>query len=235
MSDCKPDLILEARNITKRYPGTIALDRVTFRVHRKKVNVLIGQNGAGKSTLMRVLAGVESSDEGQLLLEGSAVSIRSPREAAAHGISIVHQELSILPNLDISENIFAGRELVRAAIIVDRLNEDARSTSALNRLRKPMPVQTPVARLSLGDRQMVEIARVLAPRPPSSPRDAGTSALLASMEFRMRWQPFVPENCKQRHCNRQPSSPSSLSMKPISFSSQEVPVSRSGKSSAASW
>ncbi len=177
MSASPPDLILEARNITKRYPGTIALDHVTFRVHRNKVNVLLGENGAGKSTLMRVLAGVESADEGQLLLEGSAVSVRSPREAAAHGISIVHQELSILPNLDISENIFAGRELVRAAILVDRLNEDARSTSALNRLRNPMPVQTPAARLSLGGRQMVEIARVLAHGVKILILDEPTSAL----------------------------------------------------------
>jgi erythritol transport system ATP-binding protein len=172
-----PDLILEARNITKRYPGTVALDHVTFRVHRSKVNVLIGENGAGKSTLMRVLAGVESSDEGQLLLDGSAVSVRSPREATAHGISIVHQELSILPNLDISENIFAGRELVRAAIIVDRLNEDARSTSALNRLRNPMPVHKPAARLSLGGRQIIELARVLAHGVKILILDEPTSAL----------------------------------------------------------
>ena len=177
MNASPPDLILEARNITKRYPGTVALDHVTFRVHRNRVNVLIGENGAGKSTLMRVLAGVESSDEGQLLLEGSAVSVRSPREAAAHGISIVHQELSILPNLDISENIFAGRELVRAGIIVDRLNEDARSTSALNRLRNPMPVQTPASRLSLGGRQIVEIARVLAHGVKILILDEPTSAL----------------------------------------------------------
>jgi erythritol transport system ATP-binding protein len=177
MSACKPDLILEARDVTKRYPGTVALDHVTFRVYRNKVNVLIGENGAGKSTLMRVLAGVESSDEGQLLLEGSAVSVRSPREAAALGISIVHQELSILPNLDISENIFAGRELVRAAIMVDRLNEDARSTSALNRLRNPLPVQTLAARLSLGGRQLVEIARVLAHGVKILILDEPTSAL----------------------------------------------------------
>ncbi len=177
MSAYTSDVVLEARNITKRYPGTIALDHVTFRVHRNKVNVLLGENGAGKSTLMRVVAGVESPDEGELLIEGSAVSVRSPREAAARGISIVHQELSIFPNLDVSENIFAGRELVRAAIVVDRVNEDARSTAALNRLRNPMPVQTPTGRLSLGNRQMVEIARVLAHGVQILILDEPTSAL----------------------------------------------------------
>ena len=83
MSELAGEIILEARSVTKRYPGTLALDRVTLRVHRNQVNVLIGENGAGKSTLMRILAGVETADEGVLLLEGLPVRLRSPREAAA--------------------------------------------------------------------------------------------------------------------------------------------------------
>ena len=161
MNTAATEIVLEARAITKRYPGTIALDRVTFRVHRNQVNVLIGENGAGKSTLMRILAGVEAADEGELLLDGATISVRSPREAASHGISIVHQELSTLPNLDISENIFAGRELVKAAILVDRPAQDLRSAAALRKLRRPMPVRTPAAQLSLGCRQIAEAARTL--------------------------------------------------------------------------
>ena len=114
MSSSADEIVLEARAITKRYPGTMALDDVTFRVHRNHVNVLIGENGAGKSTLMRILAGVETADAGQLLLEGTPIRVRSPREAADLGITIVHQELSVLSNLDVSENIFAGRERVKA-------------------------------------------------------------------------------------------------------------------------
>lgn len=155
------DIILEARGITRRYPGTIALDGVTFRVRRNQVNVLIGENGAGKSTLMRILAGVERADEGELLLNGVPVTVRSPREAAAQGISIVHQELSVLPNLDIGENIFAGRELVKAAVLVDRAAQDSRAVAALKKLRKPMQARTPAAHLSLGSRQIVEAARTL--------------------------------------------------------------------------
>ena len=132
-----------------------------MRVYRNQVNVLIGENGAGKSTLMRILAGVETADEGELLLEGAPIRVRSPREAAALGISIVHQELSVLPNLDISENVFAGREPVRAAVLLDRPTEDARSAKALASLRKPMQVRTKTAQLSLGCRQIVEIARTL--------------------------------------------------------------------------
>jgi erythritol transport system ATP-binding protein len=161
VNDPADAIVLEARAVTKRYPGTLALDRVTLRIYRNQVNVLIGENGAGKSTLMRILAGVETADEGELLLEGSPIRVRSPREAAAHGISIVHQELSVLQNLDISENVFAGREPTRAVALLDRPTEDRRCVKALVTLRKPMPVRTKTAQLSLGSRQIVEIARTL--------------------------------------------------------------------------
>src|SRR5579862_3880729 len=125
------EIILEAQRLTKLYPGTIALNEVTFRVYKNQVNVLIGENGAGKSTLMRILAGVETADEGVLLLDGKPIEIRSPRAAAALGISIVHQELSVLANLDIAENIFAGREPIRGGFLLDRNTEDNRATEAL--------------------------------------------------------------------------------------------------------
>jgi erythritol transport system ATP-binding protein len=161
MNEVADDVILEARAITRRYPGTLALDAVSLRVYRSQVNVLIGENGAGKSTLMRILAGIETADGGELLLEGKMIRVRTPREAATLGISIVHQELSVLPNLDISENVFAGREPVQAAVLLDRQTEDERSARALASLRKPMQVRTKTARLSLGCRQIVEIARTL--------------------------------------------------------------------------
>ena len=161
MSHSDSSIILEARAVTRRYPGTIALDAVDFRVYRNQVNVLIGENGAGKSTLMKVLAGIESPDEGELLLDGTPIVLRSPRDAARHGIAIVHQELSILPNLDLAENIFAGREPLIAGMLLDRAVEDDRSTQALARLHKPMNVHTSAGRLSLGSRQIVEIARAL--------------------------------------------------------------------------
>ncbi len=161
MNTAADPIVLEARAVTKRYPGTVALDGVTLRVYRNQVNVLIGENGAGKSTLMRILAGVETADEGELVLDGSPICVRSPREAAGHGISIVHQELSVLQNLDISENIFAGREPTSAVVLLDRPQEDLRSAKALATLRKPMPVRTKTAQLSLGSRQIVEIARTL--------------------------------------------------------------------------
>jgi erythritol transport system ATP-binding protein len=171
------DVILEATGILKRYPGNIALDYVDFRIHRNAVNVLIGENGAGKSTLMRILAGVERPDAGIITLEGQPITLNSPRDASANGISIVHQELSVMPNLDISENIFAGRELVRAAALVDRPTEDTRTVAALTRLHQLIPVNTPAGRLSLGSRQIVELARTLAHGASILILDEPTSAL----------------------------------------------------------
>jgi len=170
------DLILEARGILKQYPGLTALDRVDYRVRRNAVNVLIGENGAGKSTLMRILAGVEAPDAGEILLNGKAVAMGSPRDAAALGIAIVHQELAVLPNLDLAENVFAGREVTRNSFI-DRAAEDARTVSALQRLGKPMGAKTPASALSLGQRQLVELARSLAHGASILILDEPTSAL----------------------------------------------------------
>jgi erythritol transport system ATP-binding protein len=171
------DIILEARAVTRRYPGTIALNQVDFHVHRNRVNVLIGENGAGKSTLMRILAGVESPDEGSLWLEGSRILLQSPRDATKHGIAIVHQELSVLPNLDLADNIFAGREEVRAGVFVHREHEEQRSKNALQRLRKPMNVRHHAGHLSLGLRQIVELARTLDQQAKILILDEPTSAL----------------------------------------------------------
>ena len=175
-----PEIVLEARNVSRRYPGITALDCVNFRVHRNQVNVLIGENGAGKSTLMRILAGVETADEGELLLDGKPLWLDSPRAAAAHGISIVHQELLSLTNLTISDNIFAGRELRRAAVFVHQRMEDARSDAALRRLREPMRVSAEVGQLPLGRRQLVEIARSIDQGARILILDEPTSALSAS-------------------------------------------------------
>ena len=141
------------------------------------MNVLIGENGAGKSTLMRILAGVERPDAAQLFLEGSHIALRSPRDAARHGISIVHQELSIIHNLDLAENIFAARELLRAGMFLNRPLEEHRSVEALRHLRKPMNVRVQAGHFSLGCRQIVEVARTLDQRAKILILDEPTSAL----------------------------------------------------------
>lgn len=171
------DVLLEARGIVRMYPGNLALKSVDFRIHRNKVNVLIGENGAGKSTLMRILSGVEQADEGEILLDGRPVQIRTPREATALGIAIVHQELSVLPNLDVTENIFAGRELRKGRLVVDKPAEDRQSQKALGRLQQYLDVDRHVSQLSLGTRQMVELARTIAHGSRILIMDEPTSAL----------------------------------------------------------
>ncbi len=102
--------ILEARQVTKTYDGTTALAGVDFRLERGRVHALIGENGAGKSTLLKILAGIEQPTAGTLWLEGQATRFGSARDASARGISIIHQELQLFPDLTVAENLFVGRE-----------------------------------------------------------------------------------------------------------------------------
>ncbi len=178
MSDV-PDIILEARGVSKRYGANMALNNVTFRVHRGLVNVLIGENGAGKSTLMRLLAGAERATAGEILMDGRVLELRSPREATAQGIAIVHQELAVMENLDIAENIFAGRELVRSGF-VDRGARRNAATRPCVSCNKPMEVRGSAGELSLGNRQVVELARSLAHGAKVLILDEPTSALSAT-------------------------------------------------------
>jgi erythritol transport system ATP-binding protein len=171
------DVVLEARGVTKRYGANVALKNVTFQVRRGAVNVLIGENGAGKSTLMRLLAGVETADAGEIVMDGRRLALRSPRDAEAAGIAIVHQELAVLENLDLSENIFAGRELVRSAVLIDCDGQDLRSKAALKELHKPLKLRSLAGTLSLGNRQLVEVARSLAHGAKVLILDEPTSAL----------------------------------------------------------
>ena len=91
------DIIIETRNVSRLYPGVTALDQVSYRVYRNKVNVLIGENGAGKSTMMKMLAGVERPSSGEILLDGKVVSLNSTHQAEKQGISIIFQELNLFP------------------------------------------------------------------------------------------------------------------------------------------
>lgn len=107
------EVIIETRGLSRVYPGVIALDNVDYRVYRNKVNVLIGENGAGKSTMMKMLAGVETPSSGQIILEGSPVSLNSTHQAEKQGISIIFQELNLFPNMNVMDNIFMANEFSR--------------------------------------------------------------------------------------------------------------------------
>ncbi len=155
------DVILRAEDVVKTYGGVHALKGVTVEAYRGCVNVLVGENGAGKSTLMRILAGAEQPSSGRIVLEGSEVSIGSPRDAIGLGIGIIHQELSLFPNLSIAENLFAGRELRRGGRFVDHPAQRTRTREVLARLGQDLDPDQLVGDLPIGKQQLVEIARVL--------------------------------------------------------------------------
>lgn len=158
-----PPLRLEmhARQISKVYQGTTALKAVDFNVVHGAVNVLIGENGAGKSTLMKILAGIEQPTAGELFSGEQPLKLSDPRQAMALGIGIVHQELNLCPNLSVAENMFIGKEL-RASFGRVRHNEQRRLAHAtLTRMGQDIDVDALVQNLSIGKRQIVEIAKVL--------------------------------------------------------------------------
>ncbi len=175
MSD--KEIILRAENVSKVYPGTVALNDVDFNIYRGKVNVLIGENGAGKSTLMKILAGVESATTGRLLLKGEEISPKSPREAEELGIGIIYQELNLFPNLNVSENIFMAHEKTLGGALINHREQEKYAQELLDRLEQPINPKTLVANLRIGQQQIVEIAKALALNTQILIMDEPTSAL----------------------------------------------------------
>ncbi len=161
MTESSTDSLLAAREISKSFPGVKALDHVRIDVRRGRLNAVLGENGAGKSTLMNILSGVLQPDEGEILLEGRPVSFRSPREAQERGISIIFQELNLIPQLSVAENIFLGREPLNRIGLIDYGALHRRSGELLGRLQLDVAPTTPVARLRVGQQQVVEIAKAL--------------------------------------------------------------------------
>jgi erythritol transport system ATP-binding protein len=153
--------VLAARGVSKNYGGVRALRDVNFTAYRGQVNVLVGENGAGKSTLMKILSGSEQPTAGEILLDGEPVQLTSPRDAQARGIGMIHQELSLFPNLSIAENMFAGRELRRAGRFVDAATQRHRTRDVLARLGQDLDPDTLVGDLPIGQQQLVEIGRAL--------------------------------------------------------------------------
>jgi ribose transport system ATP-binding protein len=155
--------LLEMVEISKRFPGVVALDNVSLTVGAGEIVALIGENGAGKSTLMKVLGGAISRDSGTILIGGSTAEIRSPAAASALGIEFIHQELSVLDNLDIAANIFLRREPTTGGFLklIDRNRIYREADALLKKLGLNIPSRTSLNQLSIAQQQLVEIARAL--------------------------------------------------------------------------
>lgn len=151
---------LQMKSITKTYPGVRALDSVDFEVAKGEIHALVGENGAGKSTLMKILAGAQPMDSGGILIEGKPVHITSPQRAMEFGISIIYQELNLVPYLNAAENIFLGRE--PRGVLPGFVNFPvmyAEAQKVTDNLGVKLNVRLPVNRLSIAQQQMVEIAK----------------------------------------------------------------------------
>lgn len=171
------DIILRTHAISMLFPGTIALDSVDYQVWRGKVNVIIGENGAGKSTLMKILAGVQQPSSGEMSLNGNPVRFASTRDAAAHGIGMVHQELNLFENLTVAENIFLGREIQKGMAPINEAEQEKRTAELLTRLDQPISPRDLVGNLKVGQQQLVKIAKALAEDADILILDEPTSAL----------------------------------------------------------
>lgn len=152
--------ILEARHISKSFPGVKALDDVSFAVRPGSVHAVVGENGAGKSTLMKILSGVYVPDEGEVLVQDKTTAFTAPQDAERAGIAIIHQELNLVPALSVAENIFLGREATRFGF-VDRRKLERETDALLNRLGHKLDPRRRVANLKVSDQQVVEIAKAL--------------------------------------------------------------------------
>src|SRR3977135_1928368 len=148
--------------ISKDFPGVHALRDCHFELRRGEIHALVGENGAGKSTLMKILAGVYHMDAGRIRLKGAEVAIATPRTAQQLGISIIHQELSLMPHLSAAQNIFIGREPGgRIPFFIDERRLNAQARTLFSSLNLKVDPQAKVGKLTVAQQQMVEIAKAL--------------------------------------------------------------------------
>ena len=172
------ETFLQMSHITKRFPGVLALSYVDFALRKGEVHALLGENGAGKSTLMKILSGVYQPDEGDIIFEGQSVSFANPLSAQSAGITIIHQEFNLFPELTVEENIFIGREFCKNNRW--RLDEKQQRQAAIDILQKlnlNISPETLVADLTVAQQQMVEIAKAISVNAKILIMDEPTAAL----------------------------------------------------------
>lgn len=168
--------VLEVKNITKGFPGVQALKGVSLHVREGEVLALIGENGAGKSTLMKILAGVQEPDTGEILIDGKSTRIESTRAAMDAGVVLIHQELNLSDNLDVGSNIYLGRE-PRKGPFIDQKQIFEQSKEFLQKVGLDVSPRTLVSSLTIGHQQLVEIAKAISVNARVLIMDEPTSSL----------------------------------------------------------
>ncbi|WP_312419281.1 sugar ABC transporter ATP-binding protein [Shinella sp.] len=160
------EYLLSAEGIRKEFPGVVALDDVQFKLKRGSVHALMGENGAGKSTLMKILAGIYTPDQGEVLLKGQKIRLQSPLDALENGIAMIHQELNLMPFMTVAENIWIRREPKNRFGFVNHGEMNRKTAALFNRLN-----------ITMANRQMVEIAKAVSYESDVLIMDEPTSAL----------------------------------------------------------
>ena len=172
--------LLAMRNISKSFPGVKALDNLNFDLRSGEVHGILGENGAGKSTLIKVLGGIYHPEQGEILINGQKVTIQSVMAAKAQGISIIHQELMLVPHMTVAENIYLTREPKTHSGRIDKAKMNADAQSILDGLGTQIRADTLVGRLSIAQQQQVEIAKALSMNAKILVMDEPTSSLTES-------------------------------------------------------
>ncbi len=170
--------LFELRGISKEFPGVKALDDVSFEINAGEVHMLVGENGAGKSTLMKILCGAYRADVGTFFQNGERVTIYGPADARKFGIAVIFQEFTLVPYLNIAQNIFLGREIAsRVPGLIDRRRIHAEAKRVLDLIGFHIDPRTPVHKLGVAQQQMVEIAKALSQDARILVMDEPTAAL----------------------------------------------------------
>ena len=171
------EAILKVENITKKFSGVTALSKVNLKLKGGKVTALIGENGAGKSTLLKIMSGIHTDYEGTITFKDRPTRFGAPKDAQDCGISIIHQELNLIPNLTVAQNIFLGREIVNQFGFLDESKMNQKTKVLLDRLQLEVDPSEIVSSLKVGQQQIVEIAKALLTESEVLFMDEPTSAI----------------------------------------------------------
>ncbi len=169
--------MIEMSGICKAFNGNVVLKDVQFELADGEIHALMGENGAGKSTMMKILTGIYNRDNGVIKVDGEEVTFKSPKEAEAKGIAVIHQELNILPDLTVAENLFLGNEQTAGFGILKNKEMNREATRILKQLGLDIDVRTPAGTLSVGKQQIIEIAKAIETNAKVIVMDEPTAAL----------------------------------------------------------
>ncbi|MGX8702270.1 sugar ABC transporter ATP-binding protein [Caproiciproducens sp.] len=172
------EILLELKNITKAFPGVIAVNDVSFDIRKGEIHIIIGENGAGKSTLVKMMAGINKIDSGEMIFKGKKYAPKNVQEAHQNGVNIIHQELSVMLNRTVAQNVYVGREPVKGGLrVIDTKKMNSDCQKLLDSLEIAIKPTDMIRDLSIAQQQMVEVAKAISTKNDLLIMDEPTSSL----------------------------------------------------------